>query len=324
MIACVICLKGPGYPRGVVALAVSITCHRLSLSLSLSAEEKREKCTHRVERRLRHPCVVDRSDRPPGRKLRVVTVDAIKQAPPAVAVVVVVAPSSSPGGTVVPRPLWLPLSATAAAAVFVITLARASLHTRNGGAKDLTSSAAGACSSSEWSSRSRRDCVVSVRGRSGGAAVGRRRGCRCRRRCRRRCGCGCRSGRGRGGRGGSGFGVVDFDLVKEPVYERAIKVGPDQVGQFVRDLVCRAGGVVHSSANMQAVKRGSRRRTRTWSFAVSEHDEAVLAGRWITVDVSSSVACKTVPLHGVCLAYAMTESSSVLQPRSASLFWIAA
>lgn len=35
---------------------------------------------------------------------------------------------------------------------------------------------------------------------------------------------------------------MDFDLVKEPVDERAIKVGPDQVGQFVRDLVCRAGG----------------------------------------------------------------------------------
>ena len=118
---------------------------------------------------------------------------------------------------------------------------------------------------------------------------------------------------------------MDFDLVKEPVDERAIKVGPDQVGQFVRDLVCRAGGVVHSSANMQAVKRGSRRRTRTWSFAVSEHDEAVLAGGVITVCVlvSLSLWLASCPGYGVS-AYAMTESSSVLHPRSASLFWIAA
>lgn len=41
---------------------------------------------------------------------------------------------------------------------------------------------------------------------------------------------------------------MDFDLVKEPVDERAIKVGPDQVGQFVRDLVCRAGGISAQSA----------------------------------------------------------------------------
>lgn len=119
----------------------------------------------RIERRLRHPRVVDRSDRPSGRKLRVVTIDAIKQTPPAVAVV---APrSSSPGGTVVPGPLWLPLSSgAAAAAVFVIAIARASLHTRDGGAKDLASSAAS--STSERSSRSRGDSVVSVRGRSSG------------------------------------------------------------------------------------------------------------------------------------------------------------
>lgn len=48
---------------------------------------------------------------------------------------------------------------------------------------------------------------------------------------------------------------MDFDLVKEPVDERAIKVGTDQVGQFVRDLVCRAGA---DSAQSASAREGER------------------------------------------------------------------